>query len=194
MTLTALPVRAAAINRSVWRQRKAGICSTSTACAASAHCAGSCTSVSTGRPSDFADFGEDRQRVFEPDAARGAAGRAVRLVERGLEHEADAASGRDLLQRARDFEGVGADFELAGAGDEGERQIGAEGDGAGGAADANVGVGLHQKPRLRRDKAAFAADGQRFYLTGTLRRSRLINSAIASVLDKADIAPCKYAP
>ena len=45
-----VPVRAAAIRRSVWRQRKAGICNTSTASATCAHCSASCTSVSTGRP------------------------------------------------------------------------------------------------------------------------------------------------
>ena len=50
LTLTARPVSAAATSRSVWRQRKAGICSTSTTSAASAHWSGSCTSVSVGRP------------------------------------------------------------------------------------------------------------------------------------------------
>ena len=35
-----MPVWAAATSRSVWRERKAGICSTSTARAASAHCSG----------------------------------------------------------------------------------------------------------------------------------------------------------
>ena len=35
-----------------------------------AHCAASCTSVSTGTPSVCADLGEDRQRRVEPDAAR----------------------------------------------------------------------------------------------------------------------------
>ena len=43
---------AAANSRSVWRHRKAGICKTSTAWAASAHCAASCMSVRTGNPSD----------------------------------------------------------------------------------------------------------------------------------------------
>ena len=49
-TFTAAPVSPAASSRSVCRHRKAGICSTSTACAAGAHCSGACTSVSTGQP------------------------------------------------------------------------------------------------------------------------------------------------
>ena len=49
---TDLLVAAAANRRSVCRHRKAGICSTSTACATSAHCETSWTSVSTGMPSD----------------------------------------------------------------------------------------------------------------------------------------------
>ena len=47
---TVRPVVAAAKSRSVWRQRKAGICSTSTAWAAARHWSLSCTSVSTGTP------------------------------------------------------------------------------------------------------------------------------------------------
>ena len=50
LMLTARPVRAAATIRSVWRQRKAGICRMSTTSAAGAHWSISCTSVSTGRP------------------------------------------------------------------------------------------------------------------------------------------------
>ena len=45
-----VPVLAAATIRSVWRQRKAGICSTSITSAAGAHWSISCTSLSTGRP------------------------------------------------------------------------------------------------------------------------------------------------
>ena len=51
LTLTGRPVSAAAIRRSVWRHRKAGICNASTACATGAHWLLSCTSVMTGRPS-----------------------------------------------------------------------------------------------------------------------------------------------
>ncbi len=50
-TLIARPVLAAAIKRSVCRQRNAGICKTSTTSATAAHWPGSCTSVSTGTPS-----------------------------------------------------------------------------------------------------------------------------------------------
>ena len=48
--LTPRPVLATATTRSVCRQRKAGICSTSTTSATRAHCAASCTSVRTGTP------------------------------------------------------------------------------------------------------------------------------------------------
>jgi hypothetical protein len=37
-----------------------------------AHCALSCTSVSTGRPRCLANVGEDRQRRLKPEAARAA--------------------------------------------------------------------------------------------------------------------------
>ena len=50
LTFTALPVAAAANNKSVCRHKNAGICKTSTASAAGPHCAGSWTSVSTGQP------------------------------------------------------------------------------------------------------------------------------------------------
>src|SRR3954468_13551840 len=49
-TLTARPVRAAASIRSVWRDRKAGICSTSATSATGAACSGAWMSVSTGTP------------------------------------------------------------------------------------------------------------------------------------------------
>ena len=49
---------------------------------------GSCTSVSTGNPR-CADFGEDRQRLPQADAARRRRAGAVRLIERGLVDEAD---------------------------------------------------------------------------------------------------------
>ena len=70
-TLIGLPVSPAASSRSVWRHRKAGICRTSTACAAMAHCSAVCTSVSVGQPVRFAHLGEDRQALADADAARG---------------------------------------------------------------------------------------------------------------------------
>ncbi|MNN88629.1 hypothetical protein D3C81_2063360 [compost metagenome] len=50
LMLIALPVAAAASSRSVWRDRKAGICSTSTASATPSHWASEWTSVRVGRP------------------------------------------------------------------------------------------------------------------------------------------------
>ena len=49
-TLIGFPVRAAATSRSVWRERKAGICRTSRTRAAASACAGSWMSEITGRP------------------------------------------------------------------------------------------------------------------------------------------------
>src|SRR5205814_1057789 len=48
--LTGLPAAATATMKSVCRQRKAGVCSTSTTAATAATCSFSCTSVSTGSP------------------------------------------------------------------------------------------------------------------------------------------------
>ena len=64
---------------------------------------------------------------------------AVRLVERGLVDEADPELRRHLLQPPGHVEGVLARFELAGPGDERERQVVAEGGGA----DLDVRVGFH---------------------------------------------------
>ena len=125
-TLTTRPVFAAAISRSVWRQRKAGICRMSTASAAAAHCAASCTSVSTGQSERGANLGEDRQRRLEPDAARAVAAGAVRLVERGLVDEANPDALRHLLERLRHLQRMGTAFELARTCDQRERQIVAE--------------------------------------------------------------------
>ena len=50
LMLTGLPVLPQATSRSVCRERNAGTCKASTAWAAAAACAGSCTSVITGSP------------------------------------------------------------------------------------------------------------------------------------------------
>ena len=93
LTLTTLPVAAAASSRSVCRHRKAGICSTSTACATSAHCDGLMHVGQHGQSERGTDLGEDRQRLRKPDAARGRAAGAVGLVERGLVDEPDLRAG-----------------------------------------------------------------------------------------------------
>ena len=50
LMFTGTPVAAAAIIRSVWRHKKAGVCSMSTTCPANVACSGVCTSVNTGSP------------------------------------------------------------------------------------------------------------------------------------------------
>ena len=79
-TLMALPVLAAAIRRSVWRQRNAGICRTSTATAD----ARIVSFVNVGEHwhlQFIADFGEYRQRLFETKAAHRSRRGAVSFVE-----------------------------------------------------------------------------------------------------------------
>ena len=51
LMFTGLPALATARMKSVWRQRKAGVCSTSTTAATAATSSSVCTSVSTGTPS-----------------------------------------------------------------------------------------------------------------------------------------------
>src|SRR5262249_38625809 len=70
-------------------------------------------------------------------AARAPGARPVRLVERGLVHEADAGPRRDLLEGARHFERMCAAFERARPGDQRQRQAIAEPHGA----DRDLGIG-----------------------------------------------------
>ena len=84
----ALPVAPAATSRSVWRQRNAGICSTSTTSAAGAHCSGRCTSVRIGRPGRGADAVERGEPLVQARSAMRARVRAIRLVEARLEDDA----------------------------------------------------------------------------------------------------------
>ena len=77
--------------------------------------------IGQDRQAEFgADFGEDRQRPFQAHAALGIGAGAVGLVEAGLVDQPDAGLVAGLLQRARHVEGMGAAFELAGPGDDGE--------------------------------------------------------------------------
>jgi len=59
------------------------------------------------------DFGKNRQRLFQADAARGGARGAVGLVERGFVDEADVESRGNLLQRAGDLERMRPALKLA---------------------------------------------------------------------------------
>ena len=96
-------------------------------------------------PQRLLDFGEDRQRPFEADAAASGERRPVRLVEGGLENEADVQPRRDVLQRRGHLEGVGAAFHLAGPGEHRDGQIVPEGD----VACRHVGIGLQRIGFLR---------------------------------------------
>src|SRR5579872_3024290 len=101
-----------------------------------------------GKAEAFPDFREDRQRLFEADAARGPASRTVGLVERSLEDEAEAKLFGDRLQCPRHLQSVGAAFELARAGNDGERRSRAEAHGRGAPADFDDRMIVHRPLRL----------------------------------------------
>ena len=94
-----------------------------------------------GKAEAVADLGKNRQRGFQPDAPRGGARGAVGLVERGLEDQPYFAPSRDLLQRARHLERVGAALELARPRDHAQRQLGPESHRTGAVADFDIFVG-----------------------------------------------------
>ncbi len=79
LTLTGLPVSAAAASRSVCRQRKAGICRTSTHSATAAHWLALVHVGENGHVELGAQVGEDRQRRLQSDTASGA-GDVVRFA------------------------------------------------------------------------------------------------------------------
>ena len=123
LTLTARPVSAAAFKRSVWRLRKAGIWSTSTASAVGRHCQLSWTSVSTGTPRLSRTSARMASPRSRPDAAAARHGGAVRLVEGALEDQRDADAVAHGLELARHAEAVLPALDLAGAADEGEGEV-----------------------------------------------------------------------
>ena len=127
-TLTARPVCAAATRRSVWRQRKAGNLQDIDRCGNGGALRG-LMHIGEHRQADaLTDFGEDGHRAPSSPRPRCAVGGcAVGLVEACLVDEADARACRDLLERGRHLERMGAAFELAGARDQGQRQRIAEG-------------------------------------------------------------------
>ena len=96
LTFTGLPVRPAATSRSVCRQRKAGICSTSTTSAAARGLRRprGCRSGPEGRSPRAP--ARARARPSSSPGPRGAAAPgAVGLVEAGLEADRDARAGAD---------------------------------------------------------------------------------------------------
>ena len=109
--------------KSVWRARKAGVWSTSTACDTGAICGMSWTSVRTGTPSVSRDLREDAQPFVHARAAKALVRRAVGLVEARLEDEQDAELVGDSLQRLGRAELQVLAFDHARAGDEEEGLI-----------------------------------------------------------------------
>src|SRR5882672_3123446 len=85
LMLTGLPCDATFTMKFVWRQRKAGVCSTSTTAATSASGVSSCTSVSTGSPVSL----RTRSSALRPPASPG---------PRKLERELRFALSKDALK------------------------------------------------------------------------------------------------
>src|SRR6185437_836121 len=75
-----------------------------------------------------ADFGKDRQRLFQAEATRAGHAGTVGLVERRFVNKPDLEPACDLLQRACDFKRMRTALERAGAGYDRDRQIVAEPD------------------------------------------------------------------
>ena len=87
--------------KSVWRHRKAGVCSTSTT-ARPRPISSSRVHVGEDRHAELAlHLGQDLQALVDARAAERRAARAVGLVVARLEDEGDAERGGDLLQRGR---------------------------------------------------------------------------------------------
>ena len=114
-TLIGFPVAAAAARMSVWRQRNAGTCSTSTDLAPPARASSAeWKSVSTGTPT----FASTSARIASPSSIPGprndVAARAVGLVVGRLVDERDADARRDVAQPLRVAQRVVAALDDAG--------------------------------------------------------------------------------
>ena len=118
LMLTARPVLPAATSRSVWRQRNAGIWSTSAASAATSQWAGSWTSVRTGRPVSLAMLAEDAHAFFEAGAAKAFDAGAIGLVVAGFEDEWNGQVGGDTLNGFSNGARMSFGLDDAGAGDQ----------------------------------------------------------------------------
>ena len=85
-TFTILPVLPAATSRSVWRQRKAGIWSTSATWATGAACSGVWMSVTTGSSVSSLTWASNFSPCFQPRTAKTIHRSPVSLVKGALEH------------------------------------------------------------------------------------------------------------
>jgi hypothetical protein len=110
-------VRTAAAIKSVCRHRKAGICSTSTAAAASGTCSSVWTSVSTGTCNSRRILASTATHQ-EARPAKSPARRPIGLVEAGLENIIHAQGAAGLAQRSGHLETKRFIFDHARAGDQ----------------------------------------------------------------------------
>ena len=109
---------AAASIKSVWRQRNAGICRMSTTSPAMAACVSVWTSVSTGTPNSARTLPRISRPASSPMPAKRFGGRAVGLVEAGLEDVENAERGAGFLERGGDLQAELFVFNHARPGDE----------------------------------------------------------------------------
>ena len=107
-TLIARPVSPAASSRSVWRHRKAGICSTSTACAADRALIWRMDIGQHRQAGRLANVAEDGKTGVHADPAGGRGAGAVRLVVAGLVDDRHAGAGGYLAQSMGDLQRVGS--------------------------------------------------------------------------------------
>ena len=121
LMLTARPVRAAATTRSVCRQRKAGIWSTSQTSAAGAHWCGSWTSVITGRPVSCLTSRRTRSPSSRPGPRKLLSELRFALSKEDLKTSGDAQALGHRGQRVGHLDHQLLALDHAGAGDDGER-------------------------------------------------------------------------
>ena len=96
-----------------------------------------------GKAERLPDFGEDRHRLAQSNAAPALQRRAIGLIERGLVDDADAKPVGDFAQGGGHCERVIAALERTWTGDEGQRQMIAENDGVSAIADPDFLMRLH---------------------------------------------------
>ena len=122
LTLTTLPVRAAATMRSVWRERNAGIWMTSTTSATRSACEGSWMSVRIGSPVRAFTSASVRRPDSRPGPRNDCPGCPIGFVVRGLEDRAERRTGPAIpLMRSASSEACARALDDARPGDEGDR-------------------------------------------------------------------------
>ena len=120
LMFTGLPLAATAWMKSVWRARKAGVCSTSTTSATGAICGMSWTSVRTGTPSSSRTLARMRSPSSMPGPRKLLSDERLALSKLDLKMKLDAELVGDRLEPLGGSQLQLLAFDHAGAGDEEE--------------------------------------------------------------------------